>query len=293
MGARPVDSWFLLPCAGSDVPPDILQGMVMGSQSVIEGQGSGIEGLGDYAGAIADQIGTQLPEGPDIVSWLKDTMPSDDEIFMTTQIHIKEDLGATMNKSWNSPLIATRYGLALIIPRGDDQEYNFWPYVQIRKVKTASMAKTGSMSMSGHLNVKKKRSTKAGMFFSIIRDRYNEDKKQFKERKKQFITSIIDHYKTAMRENLYAEDEIVMRGAAGAFDFDSSSSEPDLFPGFSSEPAPVSFDDEPSPAIFPDEPFVAADDDDWMEEPPLDNTPAAVSTPEPTEQDWNWDDWED
>jgi len=290
-GVRPIDAIFILPCYGSEVPTDIIQGMVAVSDSSFDGGG-------DYAEAISDQISSQV-KGPSLGEWLKDAIPSDDQILKVyNNMKVQEDQGMGMAMKWNTPVIATRYGMALIYPKGDDQEYNFWAWTKLNKVKkssTSPMAGGGSANIKGHMQVKRGRKTmKVGILLSVFK-LPREERASFKARKKEFQAEFPQFYKTAMSQGLDAEDEVIMQSHIGNFDFDSSSGpDDDLFPGFSSEPAPASFDASPSvESAFPGDPLAGADDDDWMEEPPLESTPAPVSTPTPAEQDWDWDDFEE
>lgn len=289
MGARPVDAFFLLPCDGSEAPLSVIQGMVMGSQSMIGGEDSG-----DYADSLVDIAAPQAEKnkGPGLDEWLKGIIPSDDSIQkIYGNVQIQEDKGMGMSSKWYTPVIATRYGMALIIPRGDDQAYNFWPWTKLNKVTKGSMTGGGSSNLKGHIQVKRgRKTTKMGFLLSVFKG-LGEDRALFKARKKDFQVEFPQFFKAAMANMLDADEVAVMKSAAGEFDFDSS--EPDLFPGFNSGSSNVSFDDDPGPATFPGDPIAADDDDDWMEESPLENVPSSVSPPESSEQDWDWDEFED
>lgn len=289
MGIRPINAVFVLPCSGSDAPLHIIQGMIMGSQSMIAGD------TGGYANSLVDIAGPQLEQnkGPGLDDWLKGIIPSDDSIQKVYAVNIQEDRGLGMSTKWFSLVIATRYGMALIIPKGDDQEYNFWAWTKLNKVTKGSMTKAGSSNLKGHVQVKRgRKTTKLGFLLNVVKAA-GEDRAAFKTRKKEFQVEFPNFFKAARRDMLDAEDEITMKGVAGDFDFGGGGSDSDLFPGFSSQPAPVSFDDDPGPATFPGDPIASVDDDDWMEESPVENVPSSVSPPEPSEQDWDWDEFED
>ncbi len=129
-------------------------------------------------------------------------MPQNDEVQFAGMASISEDRGAGQTLKWDSPFIATTYGLGFLKAAQYEQDIVFWPWTTINKVSKTSG------SLQNGVQVKKKRSLLNGLLF-ILKKVSDEEKSEFKERKKEFKQALPQLHKIANKSNLVAEEQSI------------------------------------------------------------------------------------
>jgi hypothetical protein len=337
-GARPLDAVFILPCEGASAPMSIIQGVIGGfSRSSVEGAGSMMpEAAGGaasmdlgYASSLAQQAVSKMETddaiGTSTIQRLASMFPKNDEILFKAMVRVGVEITAQQSQHWNSPVLASRNGMAYLEPYQSHWRFMFLPWIAVRSVKKAVKLGSSLDQVSGDVMFKiGKRSAFGRIYFKIMREG-NEERSEMKQRKKEIRKLLPDLYKSAKRAQLGGEPVIMLfRGASGVGDpvhiegpapgderVHSQAPDAELFPGYPQQTTPnpsPSFDFGAPASSQTTESFDEDWDEDWFEEKASSPAPAQAAPARPAtdflpsqkptiddseSKDWDWDEWED